>query len=141
MLSARFLPVCGFHRTKVSCGATTCSPNFPCWKKCLCTCYSSNFDVLGMDIDFHSAGPRSSTFGGLNTEENSRVPSFVRSSRLILSVMTSRSASIVHNCGAEFFTRIGGDWQVLFQISSEHCPGICACLQCWKILIHAATEL
>ena len=65
----------------------------------------------------------------------------MRSSRLILSVVTSRSASIVRDCGAELFTRIGGEEQVLFQISSEHCPGVCALLQCWKIHIHAATEL
>ena len=45
----------------------------------------------------------------------------VRSSRLILPVTTSRSASIVHDCGAELFTRIGGEEQVLFQISSQHC--------------------
>ena len=59
----------------------------------------------------------------------------------MLCVVTSKSASIVHDCGAELFTRIGGEGQVLFQISSEQCPGIFARLQCWEIHIHAATEL
>ena len=44
--------------------------------RCHCTCYASNFEVLGMDIDFRSAGPPSSTFGGLNTEESHECPAW-----------------------------------------------------------------
>ena len=97
--------------------------------RCLCTCFSSNFDVLHR---FPLGWPTIVSIWRIEYRRNSRVSSLVRSSRLILSVMTSRSAPIVHDCGAELFTRIGGEGQVLFQISSEHCPGICACVQCWK---------